>query len=80
MEIEEASAKIRARGVVDDDEDYALPIYAERIPVRTVIGAPTPCGRLLPGVVRPESLSRYAAGELLEAAVSEAWAQTFAQR
>ena len=80
MEIEEASAKIRARGVVDDDEDYALPIYAERIPVRTVIGAPAPCARLRPGVARPESLSRYAAGELLEAALSDAWAQTFAER
>ena len=30
MEIEEASAKIRALGVVDDDEDYDLPVYAER--------------------------------------------------
>jgi nitroimidazol reductase NimA-like FMN-containing flavoprotein (pyridoxamine 5'-phosphate oxidase superfamily) len=47
MEIEEASAKIRAKGVGDDEEDYALPIYAERIPVRTVLGAPEPCLRLL---------------------------------
>ena len=29
MEIEEASAKIRSKGVGDDEEDYALPIYAE---------------------------------------------------
>ena len=36
MEIEEASAKIRSKGVGDDEEDYALPIYAEKIPVRTV--------------------------------------------
>ncbi len=35
MEIERASAKIRAKGVGDDEEDYALPIYAERLPVRT---------------------------------------------
>ena len=58
MEIEEASAKIRAKGVGDDEEDYALPIYAERIPVRTVLGAPEPCPRLLDGVERPASLQR----------------------
>jgi nitroimidazol reductase NimA-like FMN-containing flavoprotein (pyridoxamine 5'-phosphate oxidase superfamily) len=77
MEIEEASAKIRARGVVDDDEDYALPIYAERLPVRTVIGPPEPCDRLLPGVVRPATLSEYSAGELLETAVTKAHARAF---
>lgn len=38
MDIERASAKIRARGVVDEKEDYALPVYAERIPVITVLG------------------------------------------
>ncbi len=38
MDIECASAKIRARGVVDEKEDYALPVYAERIPVITVLG------------------------------------------
>jgi hypothetical protein len=36
MTIERASAKIRAKGVGDDEEDYLLPIYAERLPVRTV--------------------------------------------
>ncbi len=46
MEIERASAKVRAKGVVDEDEDYPLPIYAERLPVRTVIGEPEPCPRL----------------------------------
>lgn len=35
MEIERASAKVRAKGVVDDDEDYTLPIYAERVWVAT---------------------------------------------
>jgi hypothetical protein len=40
MDIEKASAKIRAKGVADDDEDYLLPIYAERLPVHTVLGAP----------------------------------------
>ena len=39
MAIERASAKIRAKGVADDAEDYAFPIYAERLPVRTVVQA-----------------------------------------
>ena len=78
MEIERASAKIRAKGVADDDEDYALPVYAERLPVSTVIGAPEPCPRLLEGVARPEHLAGYRAGRLLEEALAEAHAQAYA--
>jgi nitroimidazol reductase NimA-like FMN-containing flavoprotein (pyridoxamine 5'-phosphate oxidase superfamily) len=78
MEIERASAKIRAKGVADDDEDYELPVYAERLPVSTVIGAPEPCPRLLPGVARPENLAGYRAGRLLEEALAEAHAQAYA--
>lgn len=73
MEIEEASAKIRAKGVADDEEDYELPIYAERIPVRTVIGAPEPCPRLLDGVTRPATLDGYSEGRLLEDALRDAY-------
>ena len=72
MEIEQASAKIRTKGVADDDEDYALPVYAERIPVRTVLGAPEPCPRLLDGVKRPQSLRGYSEGRLLDDALREA--------
>jgi uncharacterized protein len=72
MEIEQASAKIRTKGVADDDEDYALPVYAERIPVHTVIGAPEPCPRLLDGVKRPQSLRVYSEGRLLGEALQEA--------
>lgn len=77
MEIERASAKIRARGVVDDDEDYELPIYAERLPVRTVLGAPEACPRLPDGVVRPETLGLYSAGRLLDEALAEAYAKAY---
>ena len=73
MEIEEASAKVRAKGVADDDEDYELPIYAERIPVRTVLGAPEPCPRLLDGVTRPKTLDGYSEGRLLEDALRDAY-------
>lgn len=77
MEIERAAAKIRAKGVADDEEDYELPIYAERIPLRTVIGEPEPCPRLLPGVERPLGLAPYRAGRPLEDALAEAYAETY---
>ena len=72
MEIEQASAKVRSKGVGDDEEDYALPIYAERIPVRAVLGRPEPCPRLLDGVERPASLNAYSEGRLLEDALRDA--------
>jgi nitroimidazol reductase NimA-like FMN-containing flavoprotein (pyridoxamine 5'-phosphate oxidase superfamily) len=77
MEIERASAKIRAKGVSDDEEDYALPIYAERLPVLTMIGAPEPCPRLMAGVERPRSLDPYRAERRLEAALAEAHAAAY---
>ncbi len=40
MHLEEASAKIRSGGPVDDEADYALPVWAGVIPVRNVTGAP----------------------------------------
>ncbi|KJC35346.1 flavin-nucleotide-binding protein [Bradyrhizobium sp. LTSP885] len=73
MEIEEASAKVRSKGVADDAEDYELPIYAERIPVRTVLGAPEPCSRLLDGVTRPATLDGYSEGRLLGDALRDAY-------
>nr|WP_294529756.1 pyridoxamine 5'-phosphate oxidase family protein [uncultured Rhodopila sp.] len=77
MEIEQASAKVRAKGIGDEEADYALPVYAERIPVRTVLGAPEPCARLLPGVERPEGLAAYRDGRTLDEAVLEAYRTTF---
>ncbi|MFO1170382.1 MAG: pyridoxamine 5'-phosphate oxidase family protein [Hyphomicrobiaceae bacterium] len=77
MDVEKASAKIRAKGVADDEEDYALPIYAERLPIRTVIGEPEPCPRLLAGVSRPAELALYRAGRPLEEALAEAYRQTY---
>lgn len=77
MEIERASAKIRERGVVDDAEDYELPIHAERLPVRMVLGAPEPCPRLGAGIARPETLTPYREGRSLEDALREAYATTY---
>lgn len=77
MDIERASAKIRAKGVADDDEDYELPIYAERLPVHTIIGTPEGCPRLMEGVARPDYLAGYEAGRPLEEAVTEAYATAY---
>jgi nitroimidazol reductase NimA-like FMN-containing flavoprotein (pyridoxamine 5'-phosphate oxidase superfamily) len=72
MDIERASAKIRAKGVSDDDEDYELPVYAEKIPVHQVLGKAEACPRLLAGVNRPANLDGYRDGRPLEEALVEA--------
>lgn len=77
MEIERASAKIRAKGVGDEEEDYALPIYAERLPVRMVIGEPEPCPRLMEGVARGADLKAYQPGRALEDALRDAYAEAY---
>jgi nitroimidazol reductase NimA-like FMN-containing flavoprotein (pyridoxamine 5'-phosphate oxidase superfamily) len=39
LPIEEASAKIRTGGPVDDEEDYALPVWAGVVPCRLTFGS-----------------------------------------
>jgi hypothetical protein len=50
LPLEEVSAKVRVGPPADDDEDYALPIWAGVVPVRTQLGEPVGDGRVLPGV------------------------------
>ena len=40
LPLEEASAKIRTGGPVDDEEDYALPVWAGVVPLRLTAGEP----------------------------------------
>lgn len=77
MPIDEASGKIRFTHVGDDEEDYALPIWAARIPVRQVLGEPEPCPRQLPGVHTPEGLGGYRAGRSLDEVLLEAYHATY---
>jgi nitroimidazol reductase NimA-like FMN-containing flavoprotein (pyridoxamine 5'-phosphate oxidase superfamily) len=77
MEIERASAKVRSKGLADEPEDQDLPIYAERIPVLTVLGEPEPCSRLSADVLRPESLQPYQAGRRLDWVLAEAHQQAY---
>jgi hypothetical protein len=62
MDLEEVSAKIRTGHPIDDEEDYALPIWAGVVPVRTTFGAPQPDPRLIPGTPMPAYLERAAGG------------------
>jgi nitroimidazol reductase NimA-like FMN-containing flavoprotein (pyridoxamine 5'-phosphate oxidase superfamily) len=55
----ECSAKIRNGPPKDDEEDYALPIWAGVLPSRTVFDAPQPDGRVPPSVAVPQYLRSY---------------------
>jgi len=59
MAIDEATAKVRTGGAVDEPEDYELPIWAGTIPLRTVAGEPIPDDRLLAGVDEPSYVGDY---------------------
>jgi uncharacterized protein len=70
MQIDEASAKIRADGVGDEDPDLALPIWAGVIPIHTVIGVTTDSPHLPPGTERPANISAYTQGAPLDAVLT----------
>ena len=69
MPIDEAAAKVRAKGVGDDEEDFALPIWAGVIPVTTVLGDAQTCPRLVADIDRPEALSIFPDGGRLDDAL-----------
>jgi uncharacterized protein len=58
MPLEEVSAKIRTGPPKDDEEDYALPIWAGVLPIATHLGAPQADPRLAPGMPLPAYLQR----------------------
>jgi nitroimidazol reductase NimA-like FMN-containing flavoprotein (pyridoxamine 5'-phosphate oxidase superfamily) len=59
LPITEASAKVRPGGPSDDEEDYALPIWAGVIPLKMAAGAPVADDRLVDGVEVPTYVARY---------------------
>lgn len=62
MELTEASAKIRTGNPVDDDEDYALPIWAGVIGLKTIVTGISDDGRLAPGTAKPKDLAAFTKG------------------
>ncbi len=59
--MEEASVKVRTGPPLDDEEDYALPIWAGVLPLALTAGTPVPDSRLAPDADVPGSVRRYAA-------------------
>jgi uncharacterized protein len=53
MPLEEASAKVRSGGPIEEEDDYELPVWAGTIGLRLTAGAPEPDARLLPGIECP---------------------------
>jgi uncharacterized protein len=63
LPIEEASAKVRTGPPVDDEEDYALEVWAGILPLRLVPGTPLPDPRVPEGrAVSPSVVRRAGAG------------------
>jgi uncharacterized protein len=58
MTLEEVSAKVRTGPPKDDEEDYALPVWAGVLPVSMHLGAPEPDPRLVLNTGRPSYLDR----------------------
>jgi uncharacterized protein len=62
LDLDEVSAKIRTGPPIDDEADYALPVWAGVLPVSSVRGTLEPDPRLAPGIALPDYLRRGAAG------------------
>lgn len=62
LPLAESSAKVRTGPPGDDEEDYALPIWAGVIPVRQQVLAPIDDPRLLPGLTPPEHITKFRIG------------------
>ena len=60
LPIDEASAKIRTGGPIDDDEDYVLDFWAGVLPLAKGFGKPIADVKLKSGVKPPPYLTRYA--------------------
>lgn len=59
LDIVEASAKLRSGPPADDEEDYALPIWAGTLDLAKPVATPHPDPRLQPGTATPEHVARY---------------------
>jgi hypothetical protein len=67
MEIEEAAAKVRSGMPKDDEEDYALPIWAGMVDLSTVVAGVQDDPRLAAETARSAALAEYAEGTALDA-------------
>ena len=59
LPIDEASAKIRTGPPLDDEEDYAMNVWAGVLPMRLAVGSPIADPRLPPNVEVPHYVIEY---------------------
>lgn len=59
LPLEEVSAKVRTGGPVDDEADYALPVWAGVLPLETLPQPPQPDARLKADTPLPAYLKNY---------------------
>jgi hypothetical protein len=59
LPLQEVSAKVRTGPPVDDEEDYALPLWAGVLPLSLTPGLPVADDRLLAGTEVPAYVRRY---------------------
>jgi nitroimidazol reductase NimA-like FMN-containing flavoprotein (pyridoxamine 5'-phosphate oxidase superfamily) len=59
MQLEEVSAKIRTGPPLDDEEDYALPVWAGVVPLKLEAGEPIKDPRLPEGIEIPDYARNY---------------------
>ena len=59
LPLEEVSAKVRVGGPVDDEEDYALPVWAGVLPLALTKGEAIPDEKLKAGTAVPEYIRKY---------------------
>lgn len=59
LPLAEASAKVRTGPPIDDEPDYALPVWAGELPLHLQAGAPVPDPRLPEGIDPPDYALRY---------------------
>ncbi len=61
LELKEVSAKVRVGPPKDDAEDYALPVWAGVLPLKTVAGTPISDPKLTAGIEVSESVKKLGA-------------------
>src|SRR6185369_2193400 len=59
LPLREASAKIRTGPPIDDEEDYALPVWAGVLPLRLATGEPVNDEQLQSGITVPRYVREY---------------------
>lgn len=59
LPLDEASAKVRSGPPLDDEEDYALDVWAGIVPLGTDVGEPVPDPRLKPAIAASDAVLEW---------------------